>query len=144
MIMKNQEVQQVLKGSLKKRKARNFNKTNTAILLLEMANMSSLHEVKASEARYGRRYSCPNIQQNGTRELVPRPSLATSNSCTHCAETLDTDDLLKLEDLKHDVRRASESTKEDMQRDKTCQEYLEKERKRNKTETHGDPINNQH
>ena len=134
LILKNQEVRQVLKSSMKKRAARNFNKTNTAILLLEMAKMSSLHkEVKEAAGivggrggggggrgrggggiRYGRRHSCPNIHQHKMKEVVISP-LATSSSCSHCApENSDTADMImkleELEELKHEGRRGSRVT----------------------------------
>ncbi len=103
LIMKNQEVTQVLKGSMKKRAARNFNKTNTAILLLEIAKMSSLQEVKVEEeeAKYSRHHSCPNIHQARV-ELVPIPK-AVSHSYAEC-NTPDTADMI----LKLNTQRTSE------------------------------------
>lgn len=99
LIMKNTEVREVLKDSLKKRAARNMNKTSIAFLLLDMARISSLHEVKVTgnNSHCTRRHSCPDIQQHRAMELKIH-TIPQSNSCIECT-SLDIDVVLDMKGL---------------------------------------------
>lgn len=106
LIMRNKEVREVIRDSLKKkREARNLKKS-VALVLLDFVRVSSLHEVQArgSDSRCN---SCPNVQQNSAIDkIIP------NNSSTECT-SLDTEVALDLEGLPQGIQDKITRPKED-------------------------------